>query len=79
LSFRYTQGSGSAPIGTPVVCQVHELDQQAGPHVARGPTSVLIHRSRIICASRPVRAWASEIRSRALISTGCGVSPLTLS
>ena len=36
-------GSRSAPIGTPVVCQVHELDQQVGPHVARGPTSVLIH------------------------------------
>jgi len=36
-------GSRSAPIGTPVVCQVRELDQQVGPHVARGPTSVLIH------------------------------------
>jgi hypothetical protein len=28
-------GSGSAPIGTPVACQVHELDQRVGPHVAR--------------------------------------------
>ena len=37
-------GSRSAPIGTPVVCQVHELDQQVGPHAARGPTSVLIHK-----------------------------------
>src|SRR5882672_6773290 len=36
-------GSRSAPIGTTVVCQVHELDQQVGPHAARGPTSVLIH------------------------------------
>jgi hypothetical protein len=36
-------GSGSAPIVTPVVCQVHELDQQFGPQLARGPTSVLIH------------------------------------
>ena len=46
LGFRYTQGSRSAPIGTPVVCQVHELDQQVGPHVARGPTSVPIHNRR---------------------------------
>jgi hypothetical protein len=30
--------------GPRVVRQVHELDQQVGPHVARGPTSVLIHR-----------------------------------
>jgi hypothetical protein len=29
-------GSGSAPIGTPVVRQVHELDQWVGPHVAPG-------------------------------------------
>jgi hypothetical protein len=36
-------GSRSAPIGTPAICQVHELDQQVGPHLARGPTSVLIH------------------------------------
>ncbi|MEA2264009.1 MAG: hypothetical protein QOJ51_6834 [Acidobacteriaceae bacterium] len=36
-------GSGSALIGTLVVCRVHELDQQVGPHVARGPTPVLIH------------------------------------
>jgi hypothetical protein len=39
-------GSGSAPIGTPVVRQVDELDQWVGPHVARGPTSVLIHSVR---------------------------------
>ena len=43
-------GSRSAPIGTPVVCQVRELDQQVGPHVARGPTSVLIHTSAAIGA-----------------------------
>ena len=41
-------GSGSAPIGTPVVCQVHELDQQVGPHLARGPTSVLIHTGLLV-------------------------------
>jgi hypothetical protein len=29
-------GSGSAPIGTPVVRQVDELDQWVGPHVAPG-------------------------------------------
>ena len=29
-------GSGSAPIGTPVVRQIHELDQWVGPHVAPG-------------------------------------------
>jgi hypothetical protein len=36
-------GSGSAPIGTPVVCQVREIDQQVGLTQSRGPTSVLIH------------------------------------
>jgi hypothetical protein len=41
-------GSGSEPIGTPVVCQVHELDQWVGPHVVPGgPTSVLIHTSLV--------------------------------
>jgi hypothetical protein len=52
FDFRQAQGSGSAPIGTPVVCQVHELDQRVGHHVARGPTSVLIHTCSYCCQRR---------------------------
>jgi hypothetical protein len=61
-------GSRSAPIGTPVVCQVHELDQQVGPHVARGPTSVLIH-SMIPLRISVVTSLEADIR----LLSGCDV------
>jgi hypothetical protein len=53
-------GSGWARIGTPVVCQIHEIDQQVGPHVARGPTSVLIHNLVSVFRMREARSTAAK-------------------
>ena len=66
-------GSGSAAIGTPVVCQVHELDQQVGPNVARRPTSVLIHNEGL-GPKRAVPAVLQTIRPPSLAAYGADIS-----